>query len=221
MKTPEEIKLVTVGALTKDLKRFAKKHADDDVACYSTDGDVYYVENSGTDADGDLWLGVSDEEYDGGYYTVDMLLGELEGYSPATRVYLEGVDEYLTIDVDPSPRQGQGHIFAYDNENEVVACDCTLFEPADDPEPAHKPQPKPGKTQGPKGSKERREAKRTSMIETVVLTILTLLLAAGLVYNVYVLVAGTEPVLKSLLWSVVCLVLTVIGSLTLYYSREE
>lgn len=216
MKTPEEIKLVTVGALTKDLKRFAKKHADDDVACYSTDGDVYYVENSGIDDDGDLWIGVSDEEYDGGYYTVDMLLNDLEGYSSTTRVYMAGIDECLAVEVD-----AQGHIFAYDDENEVVACDCSLFEPDDEPEPVHKPQRRPGKANGPKGGKERRKAKGTSTLETVVLAILTLLLAVGLAYNVYALVAGTEPVLKSIFWSVVCLVLTVIGSLTLYYSKNE
>lgn len=44
MKTPKGIKLVTVGALTKDLKRFLKKHADEDVVCYSSDGETYYVE---------------------------------------------------------------------------------------------------------------------------------------------------------------------------------
>lgn len=218
MKTPQDIKLVTVGALIKDLKRFAKNHEDDDVVCYSSDGDVYYVETSDIDDDGDLWIGVNDDEYDGGYYTVGMLLNDLERYDATTQVYMGGFDEYLAFDVD-----SKGHIFAYDDENEVVACDGEMFEPAADSGHVRETnrsadcsmdaeKPEPAKKCTPKDLKDK--------AETAVLAVLVLLLVFGFAYNAYALFTHSGTMWENALWTVVCLVLVVIGSLTLYYSNE-
>lgn len=245
MKTPEEIKLVTVGALTKDLKRFTKKHADDDVVCYAEDGEAYYVETLNADDDGDLWIGVNDEEYDGGYYTVEMLLTELERYDAATRVYMGGFGEYMTFEAFPSTlrqaqdklRGGSGRIFTYDEENEVVGSDGIAFEPKDDSGHVREPQRREGRggqtfevRYGLRGgvteAEERelaekpRKEQRSSMIETVVLALLTLAAFGGLCYHLYGLVATTGAVWAHVLWGIAFLVCTAIGSLTLYFSEK-
>lgn len=228
MKTPEEIKLVTVGDLTKDLKRFKKKHADDDVVCYSEDGEAYYVETLDTDDDGDLWIGVNDDEYDGGYYTVEMLLTELEGYDTKMRVYMGCFGEYMTFEAAPSTNSGQaqGHIFAYDDENEVVGCDGRAFVPQGDSGHVREPQRRSVKSSGRIEAEEReldelrRNAQHTSMIESIVLDLLTLASFGGLGYHIYGLVAGTGTVWSHVLWGLAFLICTAIGSLTLYYSKE-
>lgn len=221
MKTPQDIKLVTVRALIKDLKRFVKNHDDEDVVCYSLDGDAYYIETCDTDDDGDLWIGVNDDEYDGGYYTVGMLLNDLEGYDAKTRVYMGCFGEYMTFDADD-----KGHIFTYDDENEVVGCDGESFEPKEDSGHVREPQRRSVKSSGRTEAEERelaeerRKEKRTSLIESVVLAILTLFSFGGLAYHVYGLVAGTGAVWEHVLWGVCFLVISVIGSLTLYFSKD-
>lgn len=234
MKTPKGIKLVTVGDLTKDLKRFLKKYADDDVVCYSADGEAYYVETLDTDDDGDLWIGVNDEEYDGGYYTAEMLLTELERYDAATRVYMGGFGEYMTFEADPSTlrqaqdklRGGSGRIFTYDEENEVVGCDGRAFDPQGDSGHVREPQRRSAKSSGRTEAEERelaelrRNAQRTSMIESIVLALLTLASFGGLGYHIYGFVAGTGTVWSHVLWGLAFLICTAIGSLTLYYAKE-
>lgn len=228
MKTPKGIKLVTVGALTKDLKRFMKKHADEDVVCYSSDGETYYVETCDTDEDGDLWIGVNDDEYDGGYYTVDMLLDALEGYDATTRVYMGGFGEYMTFEADLSTSSGQaqGRIFSYDDENEVVGCDGQSFEPKEESGHVREPQRRSGRsgwfTEAELRQKEEdvKREKAKAKRETIVLAILTLATIVGLGYHVYGLVAGTGAVWSHVLWGIALLICSVIGSLTLYYSEE-
>lgn len=218
MKASEDIKLITVKVLTKDLKRFVNKHADDDVACYSSDGDIYYIETLDMDDDGDLWIGVTDDEYDGGFYTVDMLLAELEDYDASTRVYLGCFGDCFTLEVDD-----KGHVFAYDDENEVVACDCDAFEPDDNSGHIHERRREsyvPAENESRQQKEEARNEKIKSKIETIVLAILTLLVAGGLVYNVYALFTGEGAIWEHVLWGIACLVVTVIGSLTLYYSED-
>lgn len=233
MKTPKGLKLVTVGDLTKDLKRFVKKHADEDVVCYSEDGEPYYVETCDTDDDGDLWIGVNDDEYDGGYYTVDMLLNYLEDYDAKTRVYMGCFGEYMAFEADD-----RGRIFTYDDENEVVGCDGTAFEPME--ESGHVSEPQRGKGRGEQSfevrwerrgwlteaeerelAEKHRMEKITDTIETIVLAILTLFCIGGLGYHVYGLVAGTGAVWAHVLWGATFLVCTVLGSLVLYYDKHE
>lgn len=228
MKTPKGLKLVTVGDLTKDLKRFLKKHADDDVVCYSEDGEAYYVETLDTDDDGDLWIGVNDEEYDGGYYTADMLLNALEDYDAKTRVYMGCFGEYMTFEVAPSTNSGQaqGHIFAYDDENEVVGCDGRAFDPQGDSGHVREPQRRSGRsgwfTEAELRQKEEdvKREKAKAKRETIVLAILTLATIVGLGYHVYGLVAGTGAVWSHVLWGIALLICSGIGSLTLYYAKE-
>lgn len=228
MKTPKGLKLVTVGDLTKDLKRFMKKHADDDVVCYSEDGAAYYVETLDTDDNGDLWIGVNDDEYDGGYYTVEMLLTELEGYDTKMRVYMGCFGEYMTFEAAPSTSSGQaqGRIFAYDDENEVVGCDGRAFQPQGDSGHVREPQRRSVKSSGRTEAVERelaelrRKEQRTSMFESIVLALLTLASFGGLGYHIYGLVAGTGTVWSHVLWGLAFLICTMIGSLTLYYSKE-
>lgn len=221
MKTPEEIKLVTVGDLTKDLKRFLKKHADDDVVCYSENGEAYYVETLDTDDDGDLWIGVNDDEYDGGYYTVDMLLNALEDYDAKTRVYMGCFGAYLTFEADD-----KGRIFAYDDENEVVGCDGQSFEPKEESGHVREPQRRSGRsgwfTEAELRQKEEdvKREKAKAKRETIVLAILTLATIVGLGYHVYGLVAGTGAVWSHVLWGIALLICSGIGSLTLYYAKE-
>lgn len=122
MKTYKGVEFVTVGDLTRELKEFKKEHSEDEVVCDMPDEDTCYVSGIEVDDDGDLCIYLDDEEYDGAYYDVSMLLAELEDYNPQTKAYMVGCDKYLTFRFF-----GENHIFAYDEGNDTVGCDGTVF----------------------------------------------------------------------------------------------
>ncbi len=70
-------------------------------------------------------------------------------------------------------------------------------------------------------SEKARKEKRKNVIEYVALLVLTILVICGLVYNVWsALVFSGNSLWDNTLYGVICLSLSIIGSLTLYYKKR-
>ena len=122
MNKTDNTKLITVGNLLKELKRYGKGCSEYVVNIDIPDGSTLNIMGTGLDKDGDLSIEV-DEDPDEGYFDVQMLIDELEGYAKSTRVYLEGCGLYLTFKVNADGRIVSG----YDDEEEIVGFDAYAF----------------------------------------------------------------------------------------------
>ena len=202
--------LITVGQLVKELKEYEKKYEFYSVICCAPDDLTFGIVGAGTDEDGDLCLEV--QEWDGaeGFDDVNTLLETLKEYDKKTKVYLAGYGNYMSIDASDG-------IFAEaDEEDETVQCDVTVFGEYEEEQPSGQAE-----TEMPRTAEKAKKNTRESLIETIVLCVLTLAVFIGLIYNVYALFAKTgQPVWESVIWIVVCLVLLVIFIGTLYNSKD-
>ena len=203
--------LITVGQLAKELKKYEKKYEFYTVISCAPDDLTFGIVGAGTDEDGDLCLEV--EEWDGaeGFDDVSTLLEALKGYDQKAKVYLAGYGNYMSIDAE-------GCIFAEANEeDETVQCDVTVFGEYEKNQSSARQM----ETEMPGTAEKAKKNTRESLIETIVLCVLTLAVFIGLIYNVYALFAKTgQPMWESIVWIVVCLVLLVIFIGTLYNSKD-
>ena len=198
MKKTDNTKLITVGQLVRELKRYEKKHWDWNVEI-STDESIGEDEGipciiigMGLDEDGDLRIEIEDEWAGGGDYYVVELLEQLKDFDTRTRVYLAGGGLLFSID-------SQGGIFAdSDDDDDTLSCYATAFgEYVVDPA-----------VEAPKVKK----TVRTDHKGTIALAVVTAVIFFGLCYNVYVWIAHTgQPVWESVMWIVVCIILLVVS----------
>lgn len=214
MKTPANVKLVSVSKLMRDLKKFNDEDTSESlVMCLLPDDDDRWcsVTYTALDEDGNLCISIEDEEFDGNFYDVDMLLGELECYDKKTKVYVKGCGYYLSIETF------DGGVFEYDDASDCVAFEVSAFgEYEEVVEEDHVAVV--ADVEEHKGRKK----EKGSVGWTIVLAILTLVVAFGLIYNVYAIISGSaSSILESAIGGVVCLVLLVINVMTLWNSRNE
>ena len=104
----------------KELSKYEKKCSDYDVACWAPDYLTCYVTGHRLDEDGDVCIHFEQQEEDGGYCTVGMLLADLASYDRNARVYLESCGYYLNFEVD-------GDIFIERNDDDIVGCYANAF----------------------------------------------------------------------------------------------
>ena len=208
-----DTELITVGALLKELKAFGEGCSEYAVNIDIPDGSTLNVMGTGLDKDGEVSIEV-DENPDEGYYDVQMLIDELEGYDRDSRVYLEGCGLYLTFDVNPD-----GHLVSgADSGEETVGFDTHAFG-----EYRYEPSGWLTEAEKRKLAEEDRKKKRTAHIEYIVLALLTAVVFFGLCYNVYALVVHStrHAVWEHVLGIVACAIVLVVCGGTLYYSREK
>lgn len=202
MKTNNDIRLTTVGEIIEELKKYEKSSWDREVAI-RLDGDKpFFIMSVGLDADGDLCFEV--EELDDvieGYYSVADTIAALEQYSNDTRVYFAGEGLYFNLEKN-------GSIFSSNDEDDTITCNATSF----------------GKynVEYKESSKVVKEGDNEDSVLGIVLWVILLGTLIGLLYNIYVLcVGGSGHLWERVLWMVCCLVVMVIVSCTLYYSKES
>ena len=204
--------MTTIGKLLNELKGYEKKCSDYVVTIDIPDGSTLNIMGTGLDKDGDLNIEV-DEDPDEGYFDVQMLIDELEGYAKSTRVYLEGCGLYLTFKVNAGGRIVSGD----DDEEEIVGFDAYAFG-------EYRYEPSGWLTESEKRelAEKARKEKREARTEFIVLAILTVVIFLGLCYNVYALVvhSARHAVWENIGGVVVCAFLLVICGATLYYSKE-
>lgn len=212
MKQCENTGLTTIGKLLNELKGYEKKCSDSVVTIDIPDGSTLNVMGTGLDRDGDLSIEV-DEDPDEGYYDVQMLLDELEGYDKKTRVYLEGCGLYLTFEVS----QDGCLLSDANDDDETIGFDAYAFG-------EYKYQPSEWLTVFEKRvqAEKDRKKKREERIEYIILAVLTVVIFFGLCYNIYALVvhSARHAVWENIGGVIVCVFLLVICGATLYYSKE-
>ena len=213
MKEIDSTKLVTVGELVKELKRYEKNHWEWNVEI-STDKPVGEDEDMpciiigmGLDTDGDLRIEIEDEWAGGGDYYIAELIEHLRDFDPGTRVYLAGGGLLFSID-------NQGGIFA-ETDDDTLCCDATAFG-----EYEEKPSSSP--TEAKKEEKTGKMS-REDRIGTIALAALAALIFYGLCYNVYALVVHStrHAVWENIAGVVLCVFLLIISGATLFYSKKK
>ena len=202
MKTKDITKLTTVGEIIEELKKYEKNSWDREVAI-RLDGDKpFFIMSVGLDADGDLCFEV--EELDNvieGCYIVADTLSALEQYSNDTRVYFAGEGLYLNL-------EKKGSIFSSNDEDDTITCNATSF----------------GKynIEYKESSKAVKKRGNEDSVLGIVLWVILLGTLIWLLYNIYILcVGGSNHLWERVLWMVCCIVVIVIVSCTLYYSKES
>lgn len=213
MKTKKTIKLITVGRLMKELSKYEKKCSDYDVACWAPDYLTCCVTGHRLDEDGDVCIHFEQQEEDGGYCTVGMLLADLASYDRNARVYLESCGYYLNFEAD-------GGIFTGSDDDEIVGCYAEAFGEYKEDDYGHGGW----LTEAEKReiAAQERKRKREDRHLGVALVILDVLVACWLAYNVYALISHTgEYVAENIMWIVVCAVLLVAGVLTLHFDKYK
>ena len=125
MKKIDNTKLITVGQLVKELKRYEKKHWDwnVEITAEGVEGEqenpTCIITGMGLDKDGDLRIEIEEEWAGGGDYYVGELLEQLKDFDAGTRVYLAGGGLLFSID-------SEGGIFA-DTDDDSLFCSATPF----------------------------------------------------------------------------------------------
>ena len=212
MKKTGNIELITVGKLLKDLKKYEKKSSDYVVNINIPDGSILNVIGAGLDKDGDLNVEV-DEDPDEGFYDVQTLIDELDGYDKDTKVYMEGCGLYLTFGINP-----KGSLLSADNDgDETVEYEAYAFG-------EYKYEPSGWLTEAEKRelAEQARKEAREERIKGIVLAVMCVALFIWLCCNVYTLIAHTgRPVWESIMWIAVCILLLFVCGGTLYYSKEK
>ena len=213
MKIKENINLITVGRLIKELSKFAQKCADFDVVCWAPDYLTCCVTGHRLDDDGDVCIHLEMQEDDGGYCTVEMLLADLASYDKNARVYMESCGYYLNFEAD-------GDIFTESDDDEIVGCYADAFgEYEEDDEEFGVWLTKAEKLENAEHERKRKLENRRFGIALVMLDVLV---GCWLAYNVYALISHTgEHVAENIMWIVVCAVLLVVGFLTLHFDKYK
>lgn len=225
MQTSKDIILYTVGQLVKELTKYSNNHSEDEIVCYLPDGDSCYFSSLNLDDDGDLCIYLDEQYEDGAHYDVDMLLSELEGYESQTKVYLAGCGLYMTFEPIVNNK-----LFQFDEEEEWIGCEGTSFGEYEEDEDVIANE-KEGRRQSgwswltPAEKRELEKQKKKeqleSILQTTVLGILTLLTIYGLFYNVRAIINHSGTLWENIIGSIVCLILAIIGSLTLYFDNKK
>lgn len=219
MKTKENIKLITVGRLLKELKEYSEECPDYEMVCSTPDDRTFGIDGTWRDKDGDLCVLVVDpEDTMAGVveeaYTVEMLLQDLEECDESTRVYLKGGG--LFMNVKPC---GDCEIFD-EGEDEELWFEVTAFGEYELPAAGSWDH----KTEWEKRyiAEEEHKRKLEDRRETIALVALCVLLAGWSVYNVYALISHTgNSIAENIIWIVVCTGLLVIGILTLHFNKSS
>ena len=195
MKTPENIKLATVGQLLGELKEYEEEHWDLCVVAWTEDDHTLGVVGIGKDKDGDLRIEV--EEVDAvleGIWSVSDVIGSLEDYGKDTRVYLAGHGLYFAID-------SEGGVFTESDDDDVVGCYATVFgEYEEEPEPLFFFSEKEDRQRKRRSIWQKRTESWKGILEGVTFLLCVPLTAYGLYYNIAALVKHTRPVWESILW---------------------
>lgn len=196
----KNVKLITVGSLLKDLKRFEKKHMNDCVVAWADDEDITLgIVGIGKDSDGDIKIMVEvDDGVLEGFWSVSDVISALENKDKQKKVYLKGGGGYLTIVSDRD-------ILTEADDDDVIGCNVTVFGYYDEVEE-------------PRNSKK--NSKRLG--ENLALVLILLGAAGFMAYNIYAMIAGIGgPLWEKILWIVGCSIVIVVNGLTLYYSKDD
>ena len=193
MRTDSEVRLATVGKLLKELKAYDGECLDyyPTVSVSGEDDRDFCIMGTGLDKDGDLQIGVEETDMSEGYYNVQELIDDLEGYDGNTRVYMAGCGLYLTF-------EQEGGVFCAPDDD-TVGSYATVFG-------KYEEEPRGGRME-----KEMRQAARRSswkvrtkdwkgILEVVTYLLCIPLTVYGLYYNVAALVKHSRPILESALW---------------------
>lgn len=200
----KNVKLITVGSLLKDLKRFEKKHMYDCVVAWADDEDITLgIVGIGKDSDGDIKIMVEVADYVlEGFWSVSDVISALENKDKQKKVYLKGEGGYLAIVSD-------GDIFTEADDDDVIGCYISVFGYYDEVE-----EPRNSKKNSKKNSKR--------LSENLALVLILLVAASIIAYNIYAMIAGVGgPLLEKIFLIVGCSIAIVVGTLTLYYSKDE
>lgn len=75
--------------------------------------------------------------------------------------------------------------------------------------------------EGDKPEKPKKKEQHGNILQTIVLGIIMLLVAYGTFYNVRAIINHSGTLWENILWSIACLILTIICSLTLYFDNKK
>jgi len=217
MKKIDNIKLITVGDLLKELKKYEKKHWDWNVEI-STDKPIgedddlpCIIIGMGLDEDGDLRIEIEEEWADGGDYYVAEFLEHLRDFDHATRVYLAGGGLLFSID-------NRGGIFAATEDDDTLICDASVFG-----EYQEEPTLRISESDINDRVDTVRKINSSDRKGTIALVSLTAVILFGLCYNVYALIAHStrHAVWENIGGVVLCVVLLIVCGGTLFYSKDK
>ena len=213
MATLESDNLITIERLISELKKFEERHPDSEVTCCLPDDTLCYSINTRQDEDGKVCLRFEEEEFDRYSYDVDMLLSDLERYDRLSKVYMEACGFFMTFSVS-----NDGSFLSYEDADDIVTCDGMVIGEYEEEEYNCERLTR----EEERMLSEKAEKKKCSeKIESAVLGLLTILTACGFVYSGWSVASGSCPSLvEGILWCAACLFLSIVGALTLYYSRH-
>ena len=212
MKTTENVRFTTVGKLLKELKEYDEESREYSVAVWIPDDDEsnFCVVSMALDDDGDLCIDLEDMSWSEGYFNVQELIDELEGYDKKTKVYLAGCGLYLSF-------EEEGGIFCEPSDDDgVVGGYATVFgHYEEEPQGWHTEEEKRQLAQ--EARKEARGERRMGYV----LGVIVLGALLWLIYTIYALIAGVDgPLWERILALVTCVIILFVGCGTLYYSKK-
>ena len=177
------------------------------------DGTLCYAVGIEKDEEGQVCIGFDEDEEDSGCLEVEMLISDLEMYDGSAMVRMEACGLSMTFHIFRD-----GSFFVYDGNEECVCCDGEAIGEYERQECRSGWHTEAEKLML---SEKARKEKLKSRIEYGVLLTVTILTLCGAVYNVSaaVAVSGDSP-WKNILYGVICLSLSIISSLTLYYDKQ-
>ncbi len=137
MKTPSDIRLITVRRLIDELGEFESECPDTEVTFELPGTGIFRVSNIELDKDGDVCIKLNQKAYDDGdcyietidylspdSYAVENLIFDLGHYDDNARVYLAGNGLYMNIILSGIE---EGDLFSNDEDNEQVNCEVSQF----------------------------------------------------------------------------------------------
>jgi len=193
MRTASEVRLATVGELLKELKAYDGECLEyyPTVSVSGEDDREFCIVATGLDEDGDLQIGLGEMDMSEGYYNVQELIDDLEGYDGKTRMYLAGCGLYLAF-------EQEGGVFCAPEDDTVGSYATVIGD--------YEEEPRGGMTE-----KERRRAAGRSawkartkdwkgILECATFLLCIPLTVYGLYYNIAALVKHSRPAWESVLW---------------------
>ena len=190
----DNVKIITVGSLLKDLKRFEKKHMNDCVVAWADDEDITLgIVGIGKDSDGDIkiMVEVADDVLEG-FWSVSDIISALENKDKQKKVYLKGGGGYLAIVSD-------GDIFTEADDDDVIGCYATICGEYDEEPPCVFTE-KEKRQRARRAIWRERKKSWKGIIEGITYLLSIPLMIYGLYYNIAALVKHTQPVWQSVLW---------------------